>query len=393
MNKIVGIFPDPYDADPWGSKYNPILRAWSQSIENNGWTVIGLSLYDILHPETLFLKNLDILHIHWTEGITMHFGKILGIGPFAEVPLNFMKLPIFHSTWNKIYDFLLDRTLSPLVRNWLDEISSINTPIVLQIHDLTSHNLSANRVLSFFDILIKKRLYALSEGIATQEESSIRYIFDYYKTEKPYVITSLGDYSPFHGSLKNKDDARLSLDIKNKQRIFSYIGTARPNRNPQKIIRTFLQFCSYDDLLIIAGQRMNKYVSIEENPRIHVTSKVISNPAFRDIICASDFIINDAKEYLTSAVLRTAMSYHIPVIAYPYGAAIDMVKGAAIFIDDSEYGIDNAIKEALNIDNNSYHDMVNQAIIRNNERRWADTGLIITGLYNDLVLKKERIFR
>jgi len=388
MKKNVGIFPDPYDMNPWNVQNNPILRIWAESIEKNGWNVIGLSLYDILHPGTLRLKNINILHIHWTDGIVSHFGKMMGVGPFAEIPLNILKKPIFRYFWSNIYDFLLLHRLSPQVKKWLGEMCTVNIPIVLQIHDLTSHHNSANPTLSYYDIMIKKRLYELSEGIATQEESSITYIFEYYNHKKPYVITSLGDYSAFHGSLKKKDEARISLNIKNKRQILSYIGTARPNRNPVNVINSFLTNSSDDDLLIIAGQRMNKYLKIGTNPRVHIISKVIPNSLFRDIICASDFVINDAKEYLTSGILRTAMSYHVPVIAYPYGAAIDMVKGAAIYIDDSDDGINDAIKKALEIDNIMYREMVNQAIIRNNERQWEDTGVIITRLYNDIVLKE-----
>jgi hypothetical protein len=88
--KCVGIYPNPYSNDKWSSQANPILLEWARAIEENGWTVIGMDLENILNLNDLN-ANIQVLHIHWTDDISAYFCRIFGY----DIPAFISKKDIF----------------------------------------------------------------------------------------------------------------------------------------------------------------------------------------------------------------------------------------------------------------------------------------------------------
>jgi glycosyltransferase involved in cell wall biosynthesis len=129
---------------------------------------------------------------------------------------------------------------------------------------------------------------------------------------------------------------------------------------------------------------MDQYADQSRDPRIVTYTGLLSNEKIRDVICASDFIVNDAQKYMTSAIIRTALSYHTPVIVNPYGAAEDMARGAAIFIQEDDDPVDDAIREALTMDTEEYMSLVRSAKERNAERTWDQTGNNLVRFYEKI---------
>jgi len=129
---------------------------------------------------------------------------------------------------------------------------------------------------------------------------------------------------------------------------------------------------------------VGKHVPIKSD-KIIIFDELLPNELLRNIFCASDYVINDAYEYMTSAVVRTAISYRVPVIVRKYGASIDMAKDAMIFIEDKIDGLENAIKYALNLDDVHYNMLVKAAESRNEERPWSQYGKTFDDLYSTLI--------
>ncbi len=382
MTKRVFIYPNPSAQDYWSQNCNPQVRVQSEALEECGWEVFGLELKDLAKPQNLSILQKDVLLIHWTENITQHFikpttrifrpfyinGKCVNLNELIPASITF---PI----------------ILHFVNQWLEQVKKTRSSVFFQVHELWSHGYSVNSLSRRIDDYLKRAIYSLAEAVLTQERSSIQEIFNYYNLKKPLAVTPLGDYSQFHGERCSQNEAKKALYLQNRGKILSYIGTARRNRNPSKAIESFLRVGGPDDLLIIAGQWTGRFSYDIPDPRIKVFSGLIPSLQLRDIFCVSDFVINDAKNYLTSGIVRTAMGFQIPVIAYHYGATIDMAKGAAIFIEDGENALDNALNNALHIDIDTYKRMKQAAKERNAERVWSQYGVEFTKMYDSLITK------
>lgn len=378
MTKTVAVFPNPYLKDQWSTVMHPLLSTWAGSLKEAGWNVIGLNAEDLFNTELVNNIGPDAIIIHWTETLTTFF---INQNPLGK---------ILTSLVSKIIPFALRKKLAngitPSVKSmidvWCNKLSNYNIKVIFQVHELISHSFTEPG-LAECDTYLKKKIFDLSSAFLTQEESSAPLIKNYYTSEKPYAITYLGDYTKFHGDIIPKSEAREILSLNKNSRIISYIGTARKNRNPSEVVQCFVKVAKDSDCLIVAGMGVGKYVSVK-NDKIKIYDELLPNEKLRTIFSASDYVINDAHEYMTSAVVRTAISYHVPVIVRKYGASIDMAKDSVIYIEDEKDGLENAIKYALNLVDIPYNILVKTAESRNEERPWSQYGKAFDELFSSL---------
>ncbi|MBI5325180.1 MAG: glycosyltransferase [Ignavibacteriae bacterium] len=378
MPGTVAVFPNPYLTDKWSSVMHPLLSTWAISLKEAGWNVIGLNAEDLYNTE--LIKNIcpDVIIIHWTETLTTYF--------INQIPSG----KILTSAISKVIPYLLRKKLAnsvtPLVKTMIDEwsqkISKLNIKLISQVHELISHSFTEPG-LAECDNYMKSKVFEISSAFQTQEESSVPLIKKFYNSEKKYGITYLGDYTKFHGEIISKSEARIKLSLKENSRIISYIGTARKNRNPTEVIKSYLKAATGNSLLIVAGMGVGKYIPVKSD-KIIIYDELIPNEKLRNIFSSSDFVINDAYEYMTSAVVRTAISYHVPVIVRNYGASIDMASDASILIEDGLNGLDNAITKSLSLSAEEYNFLVNGAVLRNVERQWNQYGKAFDDLITSL---------
>lgn len=376
MSKKVGIYPNPFAGGEWDTSSHPLFQRIARSIGDNGWQAEGVELEDLLSPERLTESGIQVLHMNWTESLTEYF--------ITCGEKNLLYRALYSPYQRFLPRHLIIARIKQKIDRWFDRLSREGVPVVFEIHELYSYGLSAFPILYEVDLYLKEQMYRHAQGIIIHEQSCLPYIFTQYSVEKPYIVAPLGDYTEFHGAIIEKEEARRSLGLLNKGRILGYVGTVRPNRNPANVIRSFLVHGKPDDRLIIAGQGMDLYADQSRDPRIVTYAGLLSNEMIRDIICASDFIVNDAQKYMTSAIIRTALSYHTPVIVNPYGAAEDMARGAAIFIQENDDPVDEAIQQALSLSNEEYTALVQSAVERNAERTWNGMGMNLTNLYESV---------
>lgn len=363
MMRRIGMFPGTFADSP----DHPLLSLMVQSIAAQGWSVAQVTAAQITKPSLFATADIALLHLHWPSSF-FHYTRR---GMERVFPFN---------------HFLARQAMTRIDR-WAEQMRSTQLPLIWEVHDLVSHHWLNKGPFAAVDEHLHRTVYALSSAILVHEASCLPPVFAFYGSSKPYMVAHLGDYAVIHGTLRDKGAARAQLGIDHTSRVLAYVGTARRNRNPRATIAAFCAVAGPNDRLIVAGRVVGKFAGGIHDSRIIVLDGLQTNERLRDIFCAADFVINDAQRYLTSAVLRTAMSYGVPVIAYPYGAALDMVAGAAIFIDEQPDGLANAIWKALNIDPTEHDRMGLHARMNSQARTWSDFGAACVELYRQVLNK------
>lgn len=360
----IAIFPDPYLKDKWVAECNPTLRSWADAIADQGYEIVGLSVDELIDCANLPARGVDILHLHWPEPILERFLSS-AFYDRKKLLLGYLRI-----NWR--------------LRVWLRKLERLGIPVVVQIHELVSHQYHGNALIMGLDRFLRRELFRLSRAILTQEYSSLPSIEAFYG-KKPFGVTFLGDFKDFHGPLIERSTARAFLELPPEPKMFVYLGTARPNRNPKRIIELFNRLEEENAVLVVAGMHDESYLSLSTSQKIRFFTGMLDNSTICNILSAADFLVNDADEYLTSGVLRCAMSYGVPVIAYRYGASIDMVKEAVIDIERGADGLDRSIANALRLDEAAWIALHQQAELRNRERSWQQCGKVCKGIYMDIL--------
>jgi len=393
----VGMMPF-LTGDEWEAKGNYHLVKLFESLTRLGWEVVALEADDFMAPGRLTEKNIKLIFIHWPSSIldVGDLSRAEGVGRITD----FLKAKGLRnpgsltqkmvSSFAIICSVLLDPVHGSLVRSTAarrikqitQSIKECGLPLVWEMHDLGSHHLSGQGPLARIEESFNRSLYDLCSAIVLHESSCLAPVHDAFGSTRPHITAQLGPYS--YGPPIETKEARRRLGISSCGKIIAHIGTARSNRNPAEAASSFSRVAGKHDSLIIAGMGVGAYLPEELiDSRMIIFDGFQSPEKMRDIFCAADFVINDAQRYLTSAVVRAAMTYGVPVIARPFGSTLDMAKGAAIFIERD--GLDEALREALRLENKRYESLRCEAIKRDAERRWERSGERISELFRNLI--------
>jgi len=380
------MLPVPTD-DEWEVKANPHLRKIVEELSRRGNDIIPLTSYDFTSTKRLIDKKINVILIHWPSSI-LDMEDEFKRGILAAVSRYFKRRCARknESFWGRyglrIFSFLAKKfdCLHLLITKYILEgkikklgkvIEISCLPLIWEQHDLGSHHLTAVPYLADLDHKLHSELYGVCSALVVHEKSCIKPIFQTYGCERPYVVAHLGPY--LFGPPVSKGEACHRLGIAASGKVIAYLGTARPNRNPANTIASFLRVAGDGDRLIVAGMGVGTYApGVPIDYRITLLDGFIQPEQMRDIYCAADFVVNDAEYYLTSAVVRAAMTYGVPIIVRPFGSAIDMAREAAIFIDES--GIDGALLIALQSDPEKCETLRKEASKRDKERTWETSG-------------------
>ena len=366
MKRRVGMCPGPFGGDEWSRNRHPFMQLQFEALADQGWEIVPITSAEIRQPERLRQYNLNVLHLHWPSMVFYFAGNKL------------YRLP-----W--IGQLLVPRDKSK-VNAWAQAMRACETRLIWQIHDLVSHNEVNAGPVATVDELLCRKVYERAQAIVVHERSCLKPVFEFYGSEKPFAIAPLGDYTRVHGDPRPRGEAQARLGVSSPSgKILAYVGTARRNRNPRQVVQAFSRVAGADDRLIIAGQAVGRFVRPGRDPRILVFDGMLPNELVRDILCASHFVINHAQRYLTSAVVRAAMSYGTPVIAYPFGSTLDMAQDAAVLIGGEANALEQALGRALQMGDEEHHRMTAAALQRNRERKWQDSSAACVELYSRVI--------
>jgi beta-1,4-mannosyltransferase len=368
MTKI-GMCPDPFQETDWAKNANPHLVWQGNAIESViGEKIIPLSRKQAQTPALWKELGLDIVHLHWPGAIFNFYVRRWQIQKVLPQRLVL--------AWAKYQ-----------LSKWEEAVKQAGIPIVWQVHDILSHHAVEYNYPA--DVMLHRTIFRCSDGLVFQGEGSAQPVFSFYHEEKPYAVGPLGSYRALYGEPLSKEEAKSRLGLQHVGKIFAYLGTARPKRNAAATVKAFAQIASDEDVLLIAGNSHQLYLPDTLDARIRLFDGVVPKEKFLEFVCASDFVINDGPKYLTSAIIRAVVSYHRPVIAYPYGNALDYADRCAIWIDDEKGGLQAAMKEASEMDAAVWQKLSNAAAINEEKLTWEQNGKACAALYEQLLQEKQ----
>ena len=362
----IGMCPDPFLKTAWSTQANPHIYWLAEEIKKDGGEIIPISAKQVRNPDKLGDLHLDVLHLHWPAAAFNYYVRRWQVQKILPKKLV--------EVWARIQ-----------LSGWEKAMQKAGIPMVWEVHDLLSHHAVGYNYVP--DVLLHQAFFRQSAGLILHGDHCYPPIREFFNGDKPYTSAVLGSFRPLYGPPISREEARSKLGIQCRGRIFSYLGSARPLRTPVKAAQAFIANAGEDDLLIIAGKNLDRYISEDLDNRIKVFHGMLPSDLFHQILCASDFVINDAPRYLTSAIIRVAMSYGRPVIAYPFGSAPDMAEGAAIWLDDSPDTLVRAIQMARAMDVAAWQKMSDAALKHENELTWESAGRACIALYEQVCAK------
>lgn len=352
--RSVGMFPSPLGESQWDKIGNGHFRAFTPLIVEHGWMVQPLEVHHLLDDDC---DHVDAVHINWTERLAITTAHRRPIRLWA-------RLRAFRDTVKA------DRILRGIARNALRPIAK-KRPLIYQIHDLESNWLQP-RATWLIDQAFKAACLDLASAWVVHERSCLSAISDRHRPPPCTCICPLGDYAPFHGPAISRAEARRRLGLPAHGMVFLFSGYSSPRRNPAAAAAVIARLDPGTATLLVASTNGHEYLPAPISANLHLHSGLLKPETVRDVCCAADWVLMPGRRYLTSAVIRTALSYGRPVICPDFGCQTDMAREAAIWLaDDSEPALQAALQAALRMTTPEYQVFCAAAERRNTERTWS----------------------
>ncbi|MBI5422652.1 MAG: FkbM family methyltransferase [Opitutae bacterium] len=314
-----------------------------------GCTVSGLTTSALLQPEQV---ELDLVHINWTELLAreLYFGT-------RWLRLTARAAGVIGEPADAVLRAAVRRRLRPLFRRH---------KVVYEVHDLTSNWLQpagAHRL----DRAVKAVILSEAHGWIVHEDSCLGEI----ACPPPAALATcrLGGFDLFHGTAISREAARASLGLPTSGRVFVYAGYSSPRRNPRELVAAFARLPAGHHLLI-ASSNARDFLPAELPANVRLFTGFLEDEFLRTLFSAADWTVMPGRHYLTSAVVRTAISYHSPVICAPFGSQIDMARDAALWLDDDSASLSSRLSTAATMPDAELARFREAAGRRQAERTW-----------------------
>lgn len=284
---------------------------------------LGINVIDFDWRVDLFgFKNIlrmrakDIIHIHWPSTIYQHE--------------NLVK--------NMIKIFLL------FIQLFILKIKKVD--IVWTIHNIYPHEYKNKKIEKFVRQIIIDNcriIFSLGEGIK-------RSILNEYKlTENKIKVIKHGHY--FGEYPENYFYSRESLNIKQDDVVFLFIGQIKAYKGIEELIDSFTKAEIENSKLIIAGnptKEMNSYIKEINHESIIKITQFIPDDDLVSLIGVCDYVVLPYKNITTSGTAILAASYNKPIILPDNECIRDYFNEeiAIFFKNNTEKSLVNALHEA-----------------------------------------------
>lgn len=346
----VGFFPGVVGDTRWNREIHPWSALATDAIRAAGCEVVPIDAPSLcaLPPR----PELDVIHLNWPQSL---------VDPSAFKRRKYLPGPLYARWFRSAVD------------ERMRALEAADVAVVWQVHDLPYAD-EARTLELLTNVFV--RFFARADAFLFYERSAQEPVFELFGSpdQRPVGVAHLGGYLELHGPPVGRAEARARLGLAGRRRVFLYPGTVRWSRSPAEFARRFAELSEPEDLLIITGRGTHKLDVDSAGGRVQVRPGMIDHDEFRDLICASDFVINDAYRYLGSAILRVALGYGVPVIARSFGCTADIARGAYVEVSEGPDGLDVALAAALALPADVHRAMCQQALERDRERPWSAYG-------------------
>ncbi len=297
-----------------------------------------------------------VLFINWLDEFYWHYLP-------REVYLGLSVAPI------KFQNIVADRILSSIkdtFRRWRDA----GYLIAWYYHDYETF--ARAKAVSILDRKLRRFLYEFVDTIFYAEYSSKLVIENEFGPRDNAIVCPMGSFREFHGELPERSECASFFGISPERTVLLALGTRRKNRKVTRLVEAASKSDRVHLLVLGRGPRIRSGKNVTANCS-YVSAEVV-NAA----IGLSDYFVNFGELHLTSAVSRTAISYHRPVISYCFGSDKDLCKGAAIEPTDDLIEMLYNLPPRLSPD---YLELCHQAAFRDAERTWQLAGESLASLF------------
>jgi len=260
-----------------------------------------------------------------------------------------------------IVDMIAHRLHQSLKSSFL-HLKERGVKIIFYFHDL--HTFSRIPLYKSLDNKFRRFIYEVSDCVLFAENSAYSIVRSIYGPCSQFELSQLGSYAEAHGPLPDKTLCRHKLGINSESTAILAIGALRTNRKVDVIVNAI---GAYDDLFLLAGGRGHKHISTHN---IKSFGGYVPNDHLVLMLGAADYILHLGKNYLTSATVRVALSYDIPVIAERYGATTDMCGGALIDLADFGSDVVRLLERLPRNTSSTYLSLKENARYSNSVRTW-----------------------
>jgi|GEM_PF-841500 len=242
--------------------------------------------------------------------------------------LSFQQGDVFHVHWPEIVAEIRDRKNNLLRGLWIEQqffstirrVKKNGGRVVWTVHDLAPHDAKLRdspflkKFMQRFMAQVDVACSLTAAGIDQIKQTlpSLNHA-RFCVTHHPHYRTVLGEHTP-------ASTAREKLGIQPAQRVYSFIGSLRPNKRPDLVTSAFRALPQADNFLIVAGGANSEMTAkitqaAQGQPNIRLDLRRIPEDEIGDLYAATDIMVFPGTDYFNSGTIYTALSLNVPVLA------------------------------------------------------------------------------
>jgi beta-1,4-mannosyltransferase len=204
----------------------------------------------------------------------------------------------------------------------------------------------------------------LSHRVIVHCEAAKSLIIQKYGRQNQINVIDHPNYIGWYPNTIGRNEARKKLGISDTKKIFTFLGSIRPNKGVELLISAFRKTISEDYVLIIAGKVSNSSQSYFQD-LLNLSkgdNRIIFHPTFvpdneiQIFLNATDIVVLPFSKILTSGSTILAMSFGRPVISPRIGCLPELIdsKNGWLFEPENSDSLAEILEFAINCDIEQY---------------------------------------
>ena len=236
----------------------------------------------------------DIFHVHWPDVIAN----------------------IRARKWQRLRGDLIDYQFFRTI----DRVQSRGGALVWTVHNLLTHDASLTAA-PYHRNLMQRFMPCVDSGISLTSAG----IADIKKhipglQDLPFSVARHPHYRSKLGAGEVAPAARERLGIKRQQQVFSLLGSLRPEKGPDLVLRAFKEFPEDEAFLILAGSATETLQGrlrglAEGMSNVRLDFRRIPENELLELYAVTDVLVFPGEDYFNSGTTYTSLSLNVPVIA------------------------------------------------------------------------------
>jgi glycosyltransferase involved in cell wall biosynthesis len=290
---------------------NPYTVLLYRSLQARGIDVTEYSVGQALRG------RYDILHLHW---------------PNFEWPKQ-------RTSWHRRLKLLRHALNVPMV---LLVARLRKRTIVWSVHNAMAHDARFPQLAQWYDRMLSQ----LVHGHLSFSAHALRTVLSRFPhlKERPYAVVRHGHYRSAYPPRAERAAARQRLSIPADAKVLLFIGSIRPYKQVEALIRCMQTMHDPDVFLLLAGPPSSEAVAqriSSQMRQVHGLAQLrhIEEEELPVLFGAADLFVYPATPMLSSGSLLLSLSYAVPVLAADSDAARDardLFGSDAVMCNDGE---------------------------------------------------------